>query len=574
MPSNLLTKTCRSACLPSALMLLATGCGPIAQQPMPSETAMDKLAIELDAPATQREIPAAVSDALLGDADTQPALSQERFDLSVTDTPAKTFFLSLVEGTGTNIVVHPELAGTITLELKNVTVNDVLDVVREIYGYEYKHNNGIYTIYPRELHTEVFQIDYLDVKRVGLSDTNIAVGKIESNSGNNRNNNNNSSQNNQQYDSGLLDLLVDQDDSQNKRGNRRSGNSTPGARVQTLSRTDFWSSLQHTVTALIGGLTDGRQVVVTPQAGMVIVKALPNELHYVRNFLERSELSVKRQVLLEAKILEVRLNDDYNAGINWNEITGALAYSYSDFRSRSSGNVITDSVSGAFDAVIGINEINDFIDLLGTQGSVQVLSSPRVSTVNNQKAVIRVGSDEFFVTGISSDTTTSAAAVINTPEIELTSFFSGIALDVTPQISDNGEVILHIHPVITEVRDQTKPVQLGNQTFTFPLAFRDIRESDSIVRAQSGQVVVLGGLMQEIEDFEKRRYAGVGDIPLLGSLFRGKTTSTRKTELVILLKPSIVDSELTKQEVERSRARIKQLGNEQRRLLKMGNTTQ
>ncbi len=570
MPSNLLAKICRSLFLLSALMLLVIGCSPIAPQPTPSETAMDKLSRELDAPAPEREVPSAVSDALLSDTSTPPALSQERFDLSVTDTPAKTFFLSLVEGTGTNIVVHPALTGTITLELKNVTVDDVLDVVREIYGYEYKYNNGIYTIFPRELHTEVFQIDYLDVKRVGLSDTSIAVGKIESNSGNNRNNNR--SQNNQQYDSGLLDLLVDQEGNQNKRGNNRSGNSTPGARVQTLSRTDFWSSLQHTVTALIGGLTDGRQVVVTPQAGMVIVKALPNELHSVRNFLERSELSVKRQVLLEAKILEVRLNDDYNAGINWNKITGALAYSYSDFRSRSSGSVIADSVSGSFDAVIGINEISDFIDLLGTQGSVQVLSSPRVSTVNNQKAVIRVGSDEFFVTGISSDTTTSAAAVINTPEIELTSFFSGIALDVTPQISDNGEVILHIHPVITEVRDQTKPVQLGSQTFTFPLAFRDIRESDSIVRAQSGQVVVLGGLMQEVEDFEKRRYAGAGDIPLLGNLFRGKTTSTRKTELVILLKPSIVDSELTKQEVERSRARIKQLGNEQRRLLKMGNS--
>lgn len=556
-------------CCLSTLWL--SGCGPALQQPTPAESEIDRIAEQLQTePATK--LPEAVSDALLGTGSINaPAVAEERFDLSVTDAPAKTFFISLMDGTGSNIVVHPELAGNITLELKNVSVTDVLEVTREIYGYDYKFNNGIYTIYPRELQTQIFHIDYLDVKRVGLSDTSVTVGQLRS-SGNDRNNRNNNSNNyNQNTDSGLLDLLIDQNtDNNNRSRNNRSAGSSQGARIQTLNHTDFWSSLQATIGALIGGTDGGRQVMVTPQAGMVIVKALPNELHNVRDFLERSELSVQRQVLLEAKIIEVQLNDNYNAGINWNEITGALDYSYSDSRSRTNltGNV-TESLSGTFNSVIGINEINDFIDLLGKQGSVQILSSPRQSTVNNQKAVLRVGTDEYFVTGISSDTTTSASAVINTPDIEITSFFSGIALDVTPQISKDGDVIMHVHPVITEVQDLVKPVQLGDQTFRFPTAFRDIRESDSIVRAKSGEVVVLGGLMQEVEEVEKRRYAGPGDIPIIGNAFRGKTAKVRKSELVILIKPTIIDRDATRDQVQQSRQRIKQLGDEQRRLLKI-----
>ena len=128
---------------------------------------------------------------------------------------------------------------------------------------------------------------------------------------------------------------------------------------------------------------------------------------------------------------------------------------------------------------------------------MRVLSSPRISTVNNQKAVIRVGEDEFFVTGIENTTTTTGTAITASPDIKLSPFFSGISLDVTPQVSEDGEIILHIHPVISTVRDQDKELIVGNDTFSFPLALREVRESDSVVRARSGQLVVLGGLMQE-----------------------------------------------------------------------------
>jgi len=204
------------------------------------------------------------------------------------------------------------------------------------------------------------------------------------------------------------------------------------------------------------------------------------------------------------------------------------------------------------------------LTLLETQGNVQVMSSPRISTVNNQKALIRVGSDEFFVTGLSTNTTSNASSTTSTPNIELSSFFSGIALDVTPQIADDGDVILHIHPVISDVKDQTKELVIGNERISLPLALRDVRESDSIVRAKNGEVVVLGGLMQEVVIDQNSKHPYVGDIPIVNSLFKQKNRKVVKTELVILLRPSVVKDDTWTNSIERSRHNFKKLDQEYR----------
>ncbi len=202
----------------------------------------------------------------------------------------------------------------------------------------------------------------------------------------------------------------------------------------------------------------------------------------------------------------------------------------------------TSAFGGMFTAAIDLDNFTAFIELLKTQGDVQVLSSPRVSTLNNQKAVIKVGSDEFFVTDISS-TTTTATATSTDLDVTLTPFFSGIALDVTPQVSTEGEVTLHIHPTISEVQDQTKTIDLGNEggTLTLPLAFSTVRETDTMIRAQSGQVVVIGGLMQDIARKARAMLPGLGEIPFLGEAFKHRNDASAKSELVILLRPVVVD---------------------------------
>lgn len=551
----------------TAFMLSACSSTDNRDKPLVTEKAMDQ-AVEQqrEQTAAAKAVPPEVNKALL---DNQTLTSggvaknnYERFDVSVHNVAAEDFFLGLVNGTGVNVVVHPEVTGSVTLDLKNVTVDDVLRVTRDIYGYEYRKDRGIYTIYANAMRTEVFQINYLDVQRVGVSDTSVMIGRAQT-SGNNSNSNSNSGGGNNSGGSdnaNLLGMIESAGQSENRGGGSAL---TPGSRVQTLNRTDFWSSLEKTVVSIIGGQTEDRSVMISPQAGMVVVKAMPHELSAVRNFLERSQLSIKRQVILEAKILEVRLNEGFEAGINWNAISGQMAYIHSTGvgardisdslsvsydangnrigASRTTGESYQIGADNLFTSVFQIADITKILSLLETQGSVQVLSSPRVSTVNNQKAVIRVGSDEYFVTGISSNQTSNAATTTNTPNIELSSFFSGISLDVTPQISETGEVILHIHPVVSEVTDQQKIFTVGDQEFALPLALRGVRESDSIVKAANGQVIVLGGLMTESTNNVDGKRPVLGDIPGVNALFRTKSKRKSKTELVILLRPIVVD---------------------------------
>lgn len=561
---------CNARCILICVML--TGCSQHQEKMLSIETQMD--AILQKSEPSPVVIPPLVNDSLLN----TPLIAQnkpiERFNIAVNRVPAREFFLSLVDGTGGNIVVHPNVKGTITLNLKEITVDEVLAVLKDIYGYNFKKKGSVYTIYPNEIRTQVFQVNYLDVQRVGVSDTSVLIGRAPSSSGSSRN----GGSTNAGDAANLLSLLP---------GGSKATALTPGSRVQTLTRTDFWSSLEIAISAIIGGAEEDKVVIVSPQAGMVVVKAMPNELNDIQDFLDRAELSVQRQVILEAKILEVQLSEGYNTGINWGEINGQLGYSSQHGRDHTNENTsnvehnllgdslglrnlvdgVIKNTSQLFSSIFQIDDIGKLLSLLKTQGNVQVLSSPRISTVNNQKAVIRVGSDEYFVTGISNDTTSNASSTTSTPNIELSPFFSGISLDVTPQISDDESVILHIHPVVSDVQDQQKDFTVGDQQFSLPLALRGIRESDSVVRAKNGQVIVLGGLMQEKIMNRDGKRPGLGDVPLLGSMFRTTSRQSVKTELVILLQPVVIDDAVWDQEIQASNARMHLMGNSHREMI-------
>lgn len=495
------------------------------------------------------EVPDYINQALLNSSTSTASAynptAEKRFDVTVKDIPAKAFFLSLVADAGVNVVTHPDVAGTISLDLRNVSVAEVLSVVRDIYGYEYKLKDNIYTIFPRAVRTEIFSINYIDIQRMGVADTSVSIGTGES-----------SDKASSSGGSSTSDSSGTSGSGSDSSGSSDSSKSGAGSRVQTINRTDFWGLLEKTIGNMIGAPADGRNVMLNPQAGLLAVTAMPAEINAVREFLERSELSVKRQVVLETQILEVQLNDGFEAGINWRAIQGQLQYSYGETWTRSPETMgdLVNSSQEVFSSIFGIADIRDFLSLLEEQGSVQVLSSPRVSTVNNQKAIIRVGTDEYFVTGVKNNTTASAASTVSSPELELSSFFSGISLDVTPQISADGDVILHIHPIISDVQDQTKEVTVGDSKFALPLALRDIRESDSVVRARSGQVIVLGGLMQKSNRSSDAKQPILGDIPLLKFFFGTKSRASAKTELVILLKPVVVGDNSWQEQLQQLRS--------------------
>ena len=288
----------------------------------------------------------------------------------------------------------------------------------------------------------------------------------------------------------------------------------------------------------------------------------------ISDYLDAIQEIAQRQVILEAKIVEVQLSDGFRSGINWVSVSQNVnndTYTFGQLAPPSGysgdptdlggapvivqpGNPVTGfatpALGGAFTMAFDIGDFNAFLELLEQQGETRVLSSPRVSTLNNQKAVIKAGTDEFFVTDVSSNTVTGTSSTTSR-DVELTPFFSGIALDVTPQISADGEVTLHIHPTVSDVTDQQKNLTVSGETDILPLAFSEIRESDSIVKARSGQIIVIGGLMRNSMVEESFGTPGLSRIPGLGNLFKSRRAVERKTELVILLKPVVIDGDET-----------------------------
>ncbi|GAC18580.1 pilus (MSHA type) biogenesis protein MshL [Paraglaciecola arctica] len=467
---------------------------------------------------------------------------ETKYDINAQKVDAGAFFSSIVKDTPYSVAIHPDVTGEISLNLKQVALVDVFDLVAEIYGYEIERKRNIYRIYPSGMRTETFAINYLLMTRDGSTQTSITSGGVSQESGNNSSSNN--SQNSFSGNSS----------NSGSNNNFSSGSNSNGTSISTRTETDFWAELLATLKTMLGD-GDGKSVMVTPQAGLVTVRAMPKEIRAVKAFLDVSEEIIQRQVILEARIIEVALDDGYQQGINWGQI---LANSGStDFQFSNTAGNLGNSISAALGNITSLSFINkDFsgvLSLLSTQGNVQVLSSPRVTAINNQKAVIKVGDDEYFVTDVSSQSTISSSTTSVVPNIELTPFFSGIALDVTPQIDADGMVLLHVHPSVIETQEQEKIVTLNQEQFVLPLAQSNIRESDTVIRAKSGEIVVIGGLMQSIVSESESKTPLLGDIPYLGNLFKNKQNSEIKKELVILIKPTVVDKDTWKQQLRRSR---------------------
>jgi MSHA biogenesis protein MshL len=475
---------------------------------------------------------------------------EPRFDVSVVDTPARVFFEGLVDGTGYNVIFEPGVTGSVSLKLHNVTVPEALDAAREAYGFDYRRMPGGFVIVPATVQTRLFQINYLDMQRNGASRTQVSSGEVSEGARGGR------------RGSGIMQAGDQRNAPTGDEARSGRSGDAAGTSIATHSDSDFWRGLEVSLRALVGH-EPGREVVANPQSGVIAVRATPRELRGVQEYLDKIQDVVTRQVVLEAKIVEVELSDGFQAGINWaligrngrSTIAGIQrsppqGFSQDPLKAPSApvtigpGNAllgaVTSTLRGAITLAVDTPDFNAFIELLKSQGQTRVLSSPRVSTLNNQKAVIKAGSDEFFVTNVSSNTVVGTSSATNR-DVELTPFFSGIALDVTPQVSADGSVILHIHPTVSQVTEKVKSITVADSTDALPLAYSEVRESDSVVKAKSGQVIVIGGLMRNTRQTSDYRTPLLGDIPGVGNLFRSQRQSEIKSELVILLRPVVVD---------------------------------
>lgn len=488
-------------------------------------------------------LPPAVANALVPPADLSlPPLNgrtaEPRFDLNVVAMPAAQVFAALAKDTRYSMLVDPSLTTPVTVNLKDVTLTEALDTLREMYGFEYRIQGTRVFVQPAALTTRVFHVNYPTANRAGRSDVRVTSGSI----------------------AGAAAATGA------AAGAAAVATAQESSRITTQSRNDLWAELEASLKLLVGD-GNGRQVVVSPQSGVVVVRALPKELRAVDAYLRAARINIERQVMLEAKIIDVRLRDGSQTGINWaafargNNHRGSAGPINPGTSLGTSGNLTggplasapgstlelaSTAATGLFGLAFQTSNFAALIQFLETQGDVQVLSSPRIAALNNQKAVLKVGTDDFFVTGIKTDTTTSGAGgTITSPTITVQPFFSGIALDITPQIDDASNIILHVHPSVSSVAERNKVLNLGDLggTITLPLASSSVSETDTVVRVRDGAIVAIGGLMKAARSFERAQLPGAGDLPVAGHLFGSSSRASEKSELVILIKPTVIHSD-------------------------------
>ena len=551
----------------------------------------------------------------------QPARERldPRFDLVVKEAPIQQVLSAIVMDTGYSILLRPRapgggtaaLAETVTVNLKNVTVFEALNAMRELLGYEYTLDGTHIFVQPPELSTRLFQVNYVLGQRRGVSDLQVVAG-----------------------------------------ASGEGYASTQASAVSSFSKTDLWGELEDSLRTVLGctvpaagsgamassvseqgggsssrswsgsssgsggggtnradasfpgemqlgtrqrgneGCPDGRSLSLNAMSGVLMVRAMPSELRMVQQLLRSVQRNVERQVIIEAKIIDVELNADAQQGINWagfkdglhrfsvgaeTSLIGSPALGGGTLNPGSIGALLggglTGGTGGAFSSGLGmalqLNNFSALINFLQTQGQVHVLSSPRIATLNNQKAVLKVGSEESFVTNITGGSVTTTNGVTNSspPTLSYQPFFSGIALDVTPQIDDTGNITLHVHSLINTITEKPKISAPTAGGVLVPFAVNSINETDSVIRTRDNQVVVIGGLMTESSQDSRSRVPGAGDAQLIGGLFRKGSQRSVKRELVILLKPTVVQDERQWQnDIAASRERIESMGGEVLRL--------
>jgi len=457
-----------------------------------------------------------------------------------------------------NIVIDPELSGKVTIDLKRVTLKEALDAILSPLGWNYRMDGKFIKVLRPQMETRLFTLNYIATKRSGKREIYASTG------------------------GGLqTGAIAGQQTGVGSGGSARTGYSD----LVSVDEMDLWTEIQKGLEAIIFESVEekgkeassekdkttwarvdgkGKKLVINKSSGVIMVNDYPIHLNKVASYIETVEGSSQRQVSIQAKILEVILTDEYKEGINWNVIQslprstnlawgltnkagttgfpgGTTGYiSSGETTTTTTGTGGTIQTPGTFKikpygGVLAIGAggveivLSDIMQAISTQGDVKVLSSPTISTLNNQKAIIRVGNqDVFFITGAVA-TQTTVTQVIQPMTIDI-----GIILDVTPQIAEDGTIIMNIHPSITE---KTGEKVTPDGKTTFPLL--SVRETDTTVKVKDGQTIIIAGLMAEKKEESYIGVPGLQSVPVLGGLFRYKSETKKTSELVIMITPTL-----------------------------------
>ena len=393
-----------------------------------------------------------------------------------------------------NIVTGPEITGSVTVDFHDLRLQRAMSALLEAHGYYWEHHEDLIQV--RKFKTATMNVDYIRLVRGGT-----VQNRAQLNSGSSGSSGGGSQDNGQ--------ITVNQKD-----------------------EIKFWEELETQLHTL---MSEQGRLVVNRMSGTIHVTDWYQRVDQIQHFLKTVHKALYRQVEIEVRIYEVNLNDNYSLGIDWSKInfygtSGNFALSniitapFGGFIAKAATTTIS-FADGSFDGVL---------QALQEQGDLRVVSQPRVVTLNNQPALIKVATDEAFFTSTVSQGTAGAGNIVTEQARSVT---VGLVLSVTPQISDDGWIMLDVTPIISRLREIRESPQ---GTATAPVL--DVKQSSGLVRLRDGEMVIIGGLIQEEFSETERKVPILGDIPFLGRLFTGTYTAKTKSELVIFISPKIVKS--------------------------------
>jgi len=484
-------------------------------------------------PAVEQDVPPLIREAPLLPPP-QPAEALETYSVSVQDVPVKELLFALARDAKINVDLHPQIKGTVTLNAVKQTLPQMLNRISKQIPLRWEVDHANLLISPDLPYLRHYKINYVNLSRSSKSQVSVATEIATA-------------------------------------GGSVSGQSTGGGSsnksntlIESKSDNTFWQSLIANIQNIMqergAGTTSGKDesqgssnVIANPMSGVISVRARQHQHQQIQSFIDRVVNNALRQVLIEATILEVELNNRHQSGIDWSRLAGNNG---ADGNGPNLNIKLTDPSLNSSPFVLAqyTNAVSDFgniaaaLRVLETFGDVKVLSSPKLMALNNQTALLKVVDEKVYFTvsrEIKEATDSSPEREIFSSEIHTVPV--GVIMMVTPRINDNGTISMNVRPTITRITGYaTDPgprlASAVNNDSAFDNLIPEIqvREMESLLHVHSGNTVILGGLMQDKSDKKENRIPILGRIPLLGRLFSYHDDGVSKTELVIFLRPQII----------------------------------
>jgi MSHA biogenesis protein MshL len=442
---------------------------------------------------------------------THPVLDGPRLSLTFDEArPVIEIFRLLFNGTGMSFVPTGLIEQTFVGELNNVTVREALDLITEATGLDYSVQGNVVRLFVRELETRLYSIDRVITQRGGSRSMSASSGAGGSSGGGGG--------------GGATGGAAGGGGGGGGAGGGASGGGGSSSSVGGNDAPDLFGELVDGVETLLAG-DEGATVMLNRTAAVLQVTARQSRLERVEQYLEAVLSRALRQIQVEARVIEVTLNEDFSAGVNWemvlNNVTNAVRVS----------QTAAPATSGGFTFGLQIGDFTALLNAFATQGNVRVLSSPRVTMMNNEPAVMRIGQQRvFFTTTQQTNETGQLLQTSATPQ----TITEGVVLSVTAQISADNIINMSLNPSVTEFA--------GTATSRFGdvVPVLNVREADTLVRVREGETIVFAGLMQDKTTNSQGKVPLLGDLPFVGGAFRSTTTTRIKTDLIILLTPTLM----------------------------------